>query len=128
MPLNIKEDYTIEKSVEPDKVGSILRQADLVISRSGANTVAELCFFRRKAILIPLPWSAESEQRENGLFLVKTGLAKILDQNKLTLSLLKEAIEEMMILPYEPKKSDVKLIFDPRAENLVSEIETYLIR
>jgi len=128
LPLNIKEDYTIEKSVEPDKVGSILRQADLVISRSGANTVAELCFFRKKTILIPLPWSAESEQRENGLFLVKTGLAKILDQNKLTLSLLKEAIEEMMILPYEPKKSDVKLIFDPRAENLVSEIETYLIR
>ena len=126
LPLKIREDYTVEKSIETDRVGSILRQADLVISRSGANTVAELSFFRKKAILIPLPWSAESEQMENALYLAKTGLAKILDQNKLTWASLKEAVEEMMILSPESKKSDIKLKFDPLAKNLFSEINTFL--
>ena len=54
--------------------------ADLVICRAGAMTITELIYFKKPAILIPLPTAAELHQNYNAEFLRKHGCAKIVYQ------------------------------------------------
>ena len=54
--------------------------ADLVISRSGAGTVAELAHLRKPAILSPLPTSAGNHQKFNAMVLASAGAAVCLDE------------------------------------------------
>ncbi len=51
--------------------------ADLVISRSGANTFFELIALDKPAILIPLPWSAHQEQQKQAQILNEMGAVEI---------------------------------------------------
>ncbi|MBL4677681.1 MAG: undecaprenyldiphospho-muramoylpentapeptide beta-N-acetylglucosaminyltransferase [Mucilaginibacter sp.] len=45
--------------------------ADVVISRAGAGTIAELCVIKKPVILVPSPNVAEDHQTENALALVE---------------------------------------------------------
>jgi UDP-N-acetylglucosamine--N-acetylmuramyl-(pentapeptide) pyrophosphoryl-undecaprenol N-acetylglucosamine transferase len=54
--------------------------ADLVVSRSGASTVAELVHLRKPSILVPLPTSAGAHQRHNALALAGPGAALCLQE------------------------------------------------
>lgn len=54
--------------------------ADLVVSRSGASTVAELVQLKKPAILVPLPSSAGGHQRSNALALAESGAALCLEE------------------------------------------------
>ncbi len=54
--------------------------AQLVISRSGASTVAELAAIGRPAILVPLPHALDQAQRANAGVLEKAGGAIRIDQ------------------------------------------------
>jgi UDP-N-acetylglucosamine--N-acetylmuramyl-(pentapeptide) pyrophosphoryl-undecaprenol N-acetylglucosamine transferase len=55
--------------------------ADLVISRAGASTVAELVQLKKPAILVPLPSSAGGHQKANALALSGGGSALCLEEN-----------------------------------------------
>ena len=52
--------------------------ADLVISRAGAGTIAELCVVKKAAILVPSPNVAEDHQTKNALALVERDAALML--------------------------------------------------
>jgi UDP-N-acetylglucosamine--N-acetylmuramyl-(pentapeptide) pyrophosphoryl-undecaprenol N-acetylglucosamine transferase len=52
--------------------------ADLVLSRSGASTVAELAAAGKPSLLIPFPQAADDHQRKNAEALVQTGAARML--------------------------------------------------
>jgi UDP-N-acetylglucosamine--N-acetylmuramyl-(pentapeptide) pyrophosphoryl-undecaprenol N-acetylglucosamine transferase len=56
----------------------------LVISRSGASTVAELAAIGRPAFLIPLPHALDQDQLANANVLAKAGGALVLRQDDLT--------------------------------------------
>ncbi|MDQ6762958.1 MAG: UDP-N-acetylglucosamine--N-acetylmuramyl-(pentapeptide) pyrophosphoryl-undecaprenol N-acetylglucosamine transferase, partial [Bacteroidota bacterium] len=45
--------------------------ADVVVARSGAMTIAELCVVGKPAVLVPYPFAAEDHQAENANALVK---------------------------------------------------------
>lgn len=82
----IGQDYEIKTKL-PDNVktlkyiddmASAFSAADLVISRSGATTLAELCITAKPAILIPLKSASCNEQYHNAnLLMEKTGCAVI---------------------------------------------------
>ena len=55
--------------------------ADLVISRSGACTVSELCIVGKPTIFVPSPNVAEDHQTKNALALVSRGAAKMVAKN-----------------------------------------------
>lgn len=57
---------------------------DVMISRSGAITVAEIAVAGVAAILFPLPWFVADEQAGNARWLESRGAAVILDQLKTT--------------------------------------------
>lgn len=86
--------YEVYSWVEPLKIDGLYRQADIVIARAGANTVAELMIVKRPCILIPIPWSHKNEQLKNAQKARDFGLARIINQKDLTADkLLKETDE-----------------------------------
>ncbi len=60
-----------------------LTAADLVISRAGASTVAEITAAGRASILIPLPTAADDHQRKNARSLEQRGAALVKEQAEL---------------------------------------------
>jgi UDP-N-acetylglucosamine--N-acetylmuramyl-(pentapeptide) pyrophosphoryl-undecaprenol N-acetylglucosamine transferase len=61
-----------------------LREADLVVARAGAMTVAELMACGKPAILIPLPSAIYDHQTQNAKVMEKAGAAVVLPQSALT--------------------------------------------
>ncbi len=90
-----RERYVLKKFVVPSDVGSILKNCDLVICRAGINTITELIYFEKPAILIPLPVSQNNEQLKNARFLEKIKLGKVLPQNEIDSKKLYEAVTLM---------------------------------
>ena len=82
----VKEAYAalaFEADVTPfiDQMDEAYSQADLVICRAGATTVAELTAFGKAAILVPYPYAIYDHQRGNAQALQERGAAEmILDQ------------------------------------------------
>lgn len=92
----LKQRYILEKFVDPDHVSKLMKKADLIVSRSGMNTICELILLKKPSLLIPLFYSQKGEQKKNALLLKKLGIGEIYDQNKITSVSLYEAIESMM--------------------------------
>jgi UDP-N-acetylglucosamine--N-acetylmuramyl-(pentapeptide) pyrophosphoryl-undecaprenol N-acetylglucosamine transferase len=65
-----------------------MREADLVVSRAGATTLAELTAAGRPSILIPLPTATDDHQRKNAEALVVKGAARMIQQRSLSGELL----------------------------------------
>lgn len=60
-----------------------LLNADLVISRAGANTIGEIAALHKASILIPYPYAAADHQNKNAKYLEKTGSAIIIKEDVL---------------------------------------------
>ena len=67
-----------------NNMAEIYSQADLIISRAGATTLAELTIFHKPAILIPFPYAADNHQEINGRYLVEAGAGLMFKQEDLT--------------------------------------------
>lgn len=61
-----------------------MTDADVVVCRAGATTLAELTAAGRPAILIPLPTATDDHQRVNAQVLAEAGAAEVLDERELT--------------------------------------------
>lgn len=71
-------------------------KADLVISRAGATTCAELGAAGKAAIMIPLPTAADDHQRKNAEALQNAGAAKMLIQAELSGERLASEIKDLI--------------------------------
>jgi UDP-N-acetylglucosamine--N-acetylmuramyl-(pentapeptide) pyrophosphoryl-undecaprenol N-acetylglucosamine transferase len=69
-----------------DDVASELSQADIVVARSGAGTVAEIAAVGRPALLIPFPHAADDHQTANARALEEAGGAVCLQQGEAVVS------------------------------------------
>jgi UDP-N-acetylglucosamine--N-acetylmuramyl-(pentapeptide) pyrophosphoryl-undecaprenol N-acetylglucosamine transferase len=69
-----------------------IRKADVVVSRSGAVTVAELTAVGKPAVLVPLPQAIYNHQAKNAAVLEQAGAAIVVPQDRLTGGSLGEAI------------------------------------
>jgi UDP-N-acetylglucosamine--N-acetylmuramyl-(pentapeptide) pyrophosphoryl-undecaprenol N-acetylglucosamine transferase len=56
-----------------DDMPSVMNDADLMICRAGASTIAELTAMGKPAILIPSPYVADNHQEENAKRLLEAG-------------------------------------------------------
>jgi UDP-N-acetylglucosamine--N-acetylmuramyl-(pentapeptide) pyrophosphoryl-undecaprenol N-acetylglucosamine transferase len=66
-----------------DNVGELLSAADLVVSRAGAGTLAELIRCEAPAILIPYPQAADDHQRANAAFFERQGGGVVVEQSRM---------------------------------------------
>jgi len=70
--------------------------ADLVLSRSGASTVAELAAAGKPSLLIPFPQAADDHQRKNAEALVEAGAARMLLEAEVTEDVLLAALVSLL--------------------------------
>jgi len=76
-----------------------LADADLVVSRAGATTVAELTAAGRAAILVPYPHAAGDHQRANARTLAAHGAAVVIDPLELTGEHLADTVRRLVLDP-----------------------------
>ena len=70
--------------------------ADLVVCRSGALTIAELCAVGLPALLVPYPGAVDDHQTANGKAMAAAGAALIVQEKDLTPALLAGLIRDWM--------------------------------
>ncbi|HWY79504.1 MAG TPA: UDP-N-acetylglucosamine--N-acetylmuramyl-(pentapeptide) pyrophosphoryl-undecaprenol N-acetylglucosamine transferase [Candidatus Sulfotelmatobacter sp.] len=96
LPAILQKRYILQKFIEPERIMDILNNADLVISRSGINSVTELLYLGKPSLLIPLPYGQHNEQLTNALFVKSFGLAEVIDQRIATSATVLQKITNMI--------------------------------
>lgn len=79
-----QEKYLVREWITEAELGWIYQHATTVLSRAGANTVAELTAHQIPSILVPLPFAHYDEQTLNAEALVKLGGAVLIPQRELS--------------------------------------------
>ncbi len=77
------------------QMGEAYALADIVVSRAGATTLAELTALGKTAILIPYPYAAGQHQELNARKLLEMGAAKMILNSELKGESLAESIREL---------------------------------
>lgn len=99
--------------------------ADVVLSRSGACTVSELCLVAKPVIFVPSPNVAEDHQTKNAMALVEKGAAEIVADSEAVA----RAMHEAVALAADEARRDslarniATLAIADSAERVVAEIE-----
>ena len=127
-----RSNYSLFKHIEAAEVNWILRNASLIIGRSGANTITECLYTHLPALFIPLPHSGADEQRENALMLKNLKVAEVINQNTVSPSVLFDKITDMIqnIKRYKnnfSRQSD-KLVSLPASSLIVQEVEALVVK
>jgi len=66
-----------------DRVGVLLSAADLVLSRAGAGTIAELMRCETPAVLVPYPHAADNHQAANAIYFEQQGGGLVIGETAL---------------------------------------------
>ena len=107
---DLQKRLLVAKFFPSNEIGAVFDLSDIVVSRSGANTVFDLAALGKPAILIPLPGSRHNEQFLNAQELAGLGLAEIVSQENLDLLLKKITAMAMNLKNYQknaPKALDL---------------------
>ncbi len=78
-----------------DNMGDIMAASDVVISRCGAITLAEICSVGCCSILIPSPNVTNDHQRKNAELISESGAAIMINESDLTKSILSDTIKKL---------------------------------
>lgn len=97
LPPELKKNYQTYLSISPLEMGSYYSQADIVISRSGANSVSEILYAKRPAILIPLPRTFMGEQVKNARYAESYGFCSVFLEKEATPDAIIKEIERLLI-------------------------------
>jgi UDP-N-acetylglucosamine--N-acetylmuramyl-(pentapeptide) pyrophosphoryl-undecaprenol N-acetylglucosamine transferase len=81
-------------------MASLYCRADLVVSRAGATTLAELAVIGLPAILIPYPHAADDHQQSNALHYANGGGVEIVKENECNGQILAEKITTLLHKPH----------------------------
>lgn len=92
--LNLKHNINVYPYI--DDMISLMKKCDLVVTRSGATTISEIVTLGLPSILIPSPYVVNNHQFHNANYLYKNNACVMLEEKKLTSSLLKKKIDYLL--------------------------------
>lgn len=70
-------------------------EADLIVCRAGASTVAEIAAVGAASLLVPFPFAVDDHQTTNARFLADAGAAWLVPQNELTPQMLADRLKSV---------------------------------
>ena len=96
--------------------------ADVVVSRAGANSIAEIGLWKKPAIIIPIPESVSHDQRTNAYVYARTGAAIVIEDENLTPHLLASEIQRIINNPELGKRMALGAVgfADPDAARILA--------
>lgn len=105
-------------------------RADVIISRAGANSVAELAAAGKAAILIPFPGAADQHQLQNARTLERVGAAQVIEQKDLTPERLVTVLDRLLSAPRELEAMEqrVRVFARPDAAANIADLIEHLAR
>jgi len=91
----------IKAEVQPffREMDKVYAKTDLLISRAGATTLAEIAVLGKPAILIPYPYAADDHQTKNGEYYVGGGGARLFQEKELSPAVLAQCIDDLISRP-----------------------------
>lgn len=95
LPEDQKDHYKIYDFLS-EEMPEAMAMADLIVSRAGANTLAEIAILAKPSILIPLPLAAANHQNLNAQIFGENKAAVVLDQQKITPEKLLKTILDLL--------------------------------
>lgn len=110
---------------EMDKVFS---SSDIIISRSGASIISELCFVGKPVIFIPSPNVADNHQSKNAKKLYELGAAEYVEEDEVDYKLTSIINKILVSDVYRDSLSEkIKTLSKPNASKIiVNEIKKFL--
>ena len=95
--------------------------ADVIISRAGAGTIAELCVVKKPVILVPSPNVAEDHQTKNALALVRENAAAFIADRDAEETLVDKALSLLKDKDLQKKISDqIGKLALPNADEVIA--------
>ena len=121
---DIKNNLIVPKSTKIipfyDNLPSLMKAADLIISRAGASTIAEIMATKVPSILVPSPYVANNHQYYNALDLVNKKISILIEEKDLNEKTLTNAIDEIFEEnTLKEIKSNLKQIKDISSSTLI---------
>lgn len=106
-----------------DDMASAYLNADLVVCRAGATSIAEMTALGLASVLIPYPFAADDHQTVNARCLSEAGASVMIRQDKLTGSVLADSIRRFYHNPRELKamRERSKAMGRPRAAEAIAD-------
>ena len=113
-----------------DDMARRFEAADLVLSRSGASTVAEEMAAGKPALLVPFPGAADDHQRKNAEVMVAAEAARMLIESEMTPELLLTALLAMLndVAELRAMGERSRKLAHPDAATQIANIASSLIR
>lgn len=104
-----------------ENLPSLMKSADLIISRAGASTISEILATNIPSILVPSPYVANNHQYYNVLDLVNKNVSVMIKHEDLNKNILKEQIKKIL----DDKKNNLNII--NKLKNLEKPLSTTII-
>ena len=89
------------------EMDKLYRAADIIISRSGAATLSELCCVARPVLLIPSPNVTENHQYHNAMALTNAGAAEVIEEKNLENDFM--AVLDQLLDPSKQEQMSINL-------------------
>ncbi len=118
----VAKDLQVECVAFIDNMAEAMAQADLLICRAGAMTVAEVAALGVAALFIPYPFAVDNHQTQNAQFLVREDAAWMILQSELTARGLAGWLESIDRFACLDKANKARAIAKTRSTELVVEI------
>jgi UDP-N-acetylglucosamine--N-acetylmuramyl-(pentapeptide) pyrophosphoryl-undecaprenol N-acetylglucosamine transferase len=120
----------LEADVRPflPRIYEEFAMADLIISRAGAGTVAELSAAGKAAVLVPFPGAADDHQMKNAQSLEKSGAAKLIAEKEWGPGRLLREVRHFMEHPEELDRMEqaARRLARPQAAARIADMVTSL--
>jgi UDP-N-acetylglucosamine--N-acetylmuramyl-(pentapeptide) pyrophosphoryl-undecaprenol N-acetylglucosamine transferase len=112
-----------------DNMPQAFAEADLVLCRSGASTVAEITAAGRPAIFVPFPQAADDHQRRNAEALVKANAAELIPEPELSVERLVDIISNAFSdrARLQQMAQNARALSHPRAATEIAEMAAELV-
>jgi len=89
------KNYQVISFVDPREMPEYYKKADLIIARSGANTVSEILYLKIPTIFIPLPRTFMNEQYKNAKYAEEFGIARVMPETEVNPESLLSEVEKI---------------------------------
>ena len=118
-----KEELSSNVYLEPfvDNLSGLMKDVDLIVSRAGASSIAEITALGLPSIFIPSPYVANNHQYYNALSIKEHKAGELIEQSNVTEETLKKTIDKILSdsKKYKEYKENALKLSVPDSGNII---------